>query len=377
MSEPATLTRVLRAVRDSNLVPAPTLDALLATHKLPPEPAGALHYLVQAGLLTPFHAHHLLQGRYKGFTLGNYKILRPLGQGGVGLVYLAEHSGLKRRVAIKVLRKDRQTEEAVQRFIRESRAAAALDHPNLIRVHDFCQENDVYFLVMEYVRGQSFAELLKRRGRLPSWEAVGLVLQAARGLAHAHARNIIHRDVNPSNLLVDADGVVKILDLGLARFLDHRADGLTERLGGRALGLPHFAAPEQELDAADERSDIYSLGATLHALLTGEPPAPESYDASPLLVAHPLREVAPEELSLIVTRMLARRPADRFQTVEEVIAALSPWAERPAVPSAAPPAAETAQAGRPGWRRQAALWSAAGATVLLAGIAAWAVVAAH
>jgi serine/threonine-protein kinase len=380
MSKPPTLSRVLKTVRQSKLVDETALDTLLAKQDFPSDPTIALQQMVKAGLLTKFHAHHLLQGRYKGFTLGPYKILRPIGQGGVGLVYLAEHSSLKRRVAIKVIRSDMEDDEIRQRFSRESRAAASLDHPNLVRVHDFCTENGTSFLVMEYVRGQSFEEIIKRRGRLPVPEAIGYLIQAAKGLAHAHSRSIVHRDIKPSNIIVDADSVVKILDLGLVRFVDHRADDLTERLGGTGiLGSPDYIAPEQALNKPDERSDIYSLGATLYFLLLGEPPFNDSRSRSGKLMAHQLNPVVPlhrrdnripEGLSIVVQRMLAKNPSDRFQTVDAVIDALHPFT----MAIAPPPVAQATTQPTPTrvwWREWPALTVAVVGVVLALSLGVW------
>lgn len=343
MSEPRipSLDRLRELVQKSGLVEPGILDALWNSGRLPADPEGALEVLIEAGLITRFHARHLGQGKYSGFLLGSYKVLTPVGKGGMGMVYLAEHLQLRRRVALKVVRTDLQAPGLRERFQRESRTAAALDHPNIVQVHDFCTEQGVSFLVMEYVEGKSLEEILRRKGRLPWPQAVQYVLQAAHGLEHAHERGVVHRDIKPANLLLDARGVVKILDMGLAKFVEDRNDDLTERLGGKSVvGSPDYVAPEQILERLDPRSDVYSLGATLYALLLGQPPF-HSGPVSQKLLAHQSVAVVPPDhkdptipvaLSAVVLRMLAKAPDDRIQTPRKVIEALAPLVAEPAPP---------------------------------------------
>lgn len=326
---------VLEAVRKSGLIDAITLQAHLAKQPNQQDSEQLLEGLVRVGLLTRFHARLLLQGKYLGFLLGPYKVLRPLGKGGVGLVYLAEHTGLRRQVAIKLLANDHAADLGItQRFQREARAAAALDHPNIVRLHDLCSEGPLQFLVLEYVEGISLEDMLQRSGRLPVKKAVRFALQVARGLQHAHERGIVHRDIKPANILVTKDEVVKILDMGLARFVADRSDNVTERLGGNViLGSPDYIAPEQALGQLDVRSDIYSLGATLYAMLLGQPPFAAPTRTQKLL-AHQVRAVTPPhlqdpkippKLSAVVLKALAKNPIDRIATPEEFIQLLTPW----------------------------------------------------
>jgi serine/threonine protein kinase len=339
-----TVETLLDLIRKSHLIDPQTLDAHLARASLPRDPALAVETFVRAELLTRFQARHLLEGRFEGFIIGPYKVLEPIAEGGMGLVYLAEHAGLRRRVALKILRTELLAERgALLRFHREGRAAASLDHPNIVRVHDCGRTGTTRYLVMEYVQGRSLEDLLRRRGRLPVEEAVDYALQAARGLQHAHERGIIHRDVKPANLVLDRQGTVKILDMGLARSFSDPEDRITERMGGEAvLGSPDYIAPEQALGRLDSRSDIYSLGATLHALISGQPPFPGRTAAQKLMAhqsrpATPLHRLAPDvppALSAVVLLMLAKDPEARYQSFAEVIAALSPWA-----PAALGPAA--------------------------------------
>ena len=186
--------------------------------------------LVARNLLTRWQVDELLSGKKKGFLLDSYCILEPLGKGGMGTVYLAEHRVMRRRCAIKVLPTEYVSKEPsfLDRFHREAQAVAALDHPNIVKAYDVNKtligETEVHYLVMEYVEGQDLRAIVEEQGVLGYRRAADLVCQAAEGLAHAHARGLVHRDVKPANLLVDTEGVVKILDLGLAKFYDEERD---------------------------------------------------------------------------------------------------------------------------------------------------------
>jgi serine/threonine protein kinase len=336
MPQTAEVDTLLKNIRKSGLIKPRTLEKCLSGIPASAGPEHTLEVLIKTGLLTRFQARMLREGKHKGLLLGPYKILYPLARGGMGIVYVAEHSVLHRRVAIKVCRTERISENGIlERFHREGRAAAVLDHPNIIRVHDIGSDGNTHFLVMEYVSGKSLHEILRRRGRLGYREGVGLILQAAQGLQHAHERGLVHRDIKPANLLIDNNGVVKILDMGLARFFDHQDDKLTERLGGKPIiGSPDYIAPEQALGKLDIRSDIYSLGATLYATLSGRPPFADTsmahklvaHQSRPIRPLHELDASIPFELSAVVLRMLAKKIEDRYQTPEQVIEALSPWA---------------------------------------------------
>jgi WD40 repeat protein len=253
---------------------------------------------------------------------------------------------MRRRVALKVLPAEVVNEPGVlERFRREARAVAALDHPNIVRAFDFRQEGALHFLVMEYVEGASLQELVNRQGPLPIAQACAYIQQAALGLQHAHEAGLVHRDIKPANLLVDRAGVVKILDLGLARY-GPEGESLTKKFDeGAVRGTADYIAPEQALNLhnVDGRADVYSLGATLYALLAGQPPFHEGTVAQKLLwhqMLEPtslreLRPQVPEELAEVVAGMMAKDPADRFQSPVEVIEALQPWAaEAPLPPSA-------------------------------------------
>jgi hypothetical protein len=283
-----------------------------------------------------------------------YTIERELGRGGMGTVYLARQISLDRPVALKVMSKRWAADPVfVARFTREAFAAAQLSHPNIVQIHDIGETDGARFFSMEYVRGKSLADIVKDQGKLDPETAVGYVLQAARGLKHAHDRGMIHRDVKPDNLLLDDQGLVKVADLGLvktpagSRIDDQLTDasmsarnGLlslpADMTGARiALGTPAYMSPEQCRDAAtvDHRADIYSLGCTLYVLVTGRPPfdgttavelmSKHAYD--PLVPPEQIVSRLPKEVSAVIQRMMAKDPADRFQDMSEVVRTLEAW----------------------------------------------------
>jgi uncharacterized protein (TIGR03067 family) len=266
-----------------------------------------------------------------------YEPTRLLGTGGMGTVWLAQHRVMGRQVAVKVIRPEFVAKPgAAERFHRETQAAARLHHPNIVTAFDAENAGESHLLAMEYVEGVNLADLLRQRGPLPVTEACDAIRQAALGLEHACACGLIHRDLKPHNLMRTADGTVKILDFGLAVLTDVNrvGDGLTAE--NVVLGTPDYIAPEQAEDsrAADIRSDIYSLGCTLYHLLTGQVPFPgdsvlRKLDAHRQREPKPIRTIRPEvpiELAAIVARMMAKSPADRYQTPAEVAAALAPFA---------------------------------------------------
>jgi serine/threonine-protein kinase len=292
--------------------------------------------LIEAGLITRWQAEKLLEGRYKGFFLGKYKLLDHLGVGGMSSVYLGEHVLMQRRVAIKVLPKNRVEDSSyLGRFYREARAAAALDDNNIVRAYDVDSEGSNHYLVMEYVEGRDLQQMVKEDGPLPCIAAADYIRQAAAGLAHAHQSGLIHRDIKPANLLVDRKNVVKLLDLGLARFADDEQASLTVMFDENVLGTADYLAPEQAIDShrADARSDIYGLGCSFYFLLTGHPPFPGGTLAQRLLrhqeqpppSIHIDRTDVPDDLAAICMKMIAKQPADRYQTAAEVGNVLKQW----------------------------------------------------
>jgi serine/threonine protein kinase len=328
---------LLDLFRRSELFDAAQYDRRFSpTQKLPADPRECAAALVQAGLLTPFQAAQLLQGKHRGLVLGSYKILQPIGKGGMGTVFLAEHTAMRRRVALKVIPIDKaQAKLAVELFRREARSAAALDHPNIVRLFDIGEHARVHYLAMEFVDGETLDELLAKESPLPIFQAVAFVSQAAAGLQHAHEMGLVHRDIKPSNLILAKDGTVKLLDMGLARSCRDEADNLTGMLGdsSAAVGTVDYVSPEQSINAAvDARSDIYSLGATLYTLIAGRPPFQGTtlQKLAQLQTTKPatltsLRPEVPEGLSRVVAKMMARKPSARYQSADEVVAALAPW----------------------------------------------------
>ncbi len=293
---------------------------------------------IKAGLLTKWQCSKLLEGRHKGFFLGKYKLLGHLGTGGMSSVYLAEHMLLQRRVAIKVLPQSRIKDSSyLPRFYREARAAAAVDHTNIVRAYDVDNEGDNHYLVMEYVEGRDLQQIIKQDGPMAYHVAANYMLQAARGLEHAHEQGLVHRDIKPGNLLVDLRGVVKVLDLGLARFTDDNQASLTVVHDENVLGTADYLAPEQSINShtADLRADIYSLGCTFYFVLTGHPPFPEGTLAQRLMKHHTEepasimkdRPDAPQDLLRIVSKMMAKKVKERYQTTADVYNSLTEWLE--------------------------------------------------
>ncbi|HEY7312398.1 MAG TPA: serine/threonine-protein kinase [Gemmataceae bacterium] len=308
--------------------------------------------LIRRGWLTPFQVNRLLQGRADSLTLGPYRLLERIGQGGMGQVYKARHIHMDRLIALKLIHADHlDRPELLDRFRREMQAAAKLIHPNVVLAHDAGLAGDVYFLAMEHIDGADLKALLTQRGRLDPTLACECIRQAALGLQHAHERGLVHRDIKPSNLmLANAGNVVKVLDLGLARLRSHRdqeatTSGLTGE--GAMMGTPDYIAPEQAIDSrsADIRADIYSLGCSLYHLLTGQPPFPGGSLTEKLLrhqQAEPqaiesLAGNASADLARVVRRMMAKRAQDRYQTPQEVADALAPFASSGCESLAAPP----------------------------------------
>ncbi len=205
-------------------------------------------------------------------SIGNYDLLEKIAEGGMGSIYRGRHRDKGTIVAIKVMPAHMATNAVLlNRFEQEFRTASRLDHPNIVRALDYGEAGDMPYLVMEYVDGESLGAKLEREGRMPEEAAIRIIAQVAQGLHRAHKQNLVHRDVKPDNILVTRDGVAKLADLGLVKETDTDLN-LTKT--GRGLGTPHFMAPEQFRDAknADVRCDIYSLGATLYQMVTGELP---------------------------------------------------------------------------------------------------------
>ncbi|HZY88927.1 MAG TPA: serine/threonine-protein kinase [Gemmataceae bacterium] len=271
--------------------------------------------------------------------LGQYLLLEKLGQGGMGVVYKALHTHLKKVVAIKVLTPDRALDgHLLARFHREMEAVGKLDSAHIVRATDAAEEKGRHYLVMEFVDGVNLAELARRAGPLGVADACELVRQAAAGLQHAFEHGLVHRDVKPSNLMLSAGGQVKVLDLGLARLQGVNVPGEELTASGQVMGTADYMAPEQGSGhgLVDTRADVYGLGCTLYRLLAGQPPFPgPRYDTvhrklwahayEPVPPLRGLREDVPAALAAALDRMLAKAPANRYASPGEVAAALQPF----------------------------------------------------
>lgn len=301
--------------------------------------------LVQEGVLTPFQGRHVCGGDTQPLSLGQYRLLDELGRGGMGRVYKALHTIMGRVVAIKVISPELVSDPiAVEWFRREVRASTQLNHPNIVMAYDANEAEGLHFLVMEYVHGVTLDSLVKQHGPLPIPHACALIRQTCLGMQHAHENGMVHRDIKPGNLLIplpegdrSSELLVKILDFGLAR-LHGKTKGDTIALRGETgvLGTPDYIAPEQSRDihAADIRSDLYSLGCVFYFALAGRVPFPGD-NAVEKLIKHlmeqpqlleELRPEVPPEVAALVRRLMAKDPADRYQTPIELVSALETWA---------------------------------------------------
>lgn len=265
-------------------------------------------------------------------TLGKYELVRKIGAGGMGTVFLAMDTQLKRTVALKVLPRERASNPTlVMRFQSEAQAAAQLKHDNIVTVYDAGNVDGHLFIALEYVEGTDVYDLVTKRGSLPVPRSIEIIKQVARALEHAHKQGIVHRDIKPSNLLLNSEGMVKLTDMGLARSIDETMPtGITRE--GTTVGTVDYMAPEQARDsqAADIRSDIYSLGCTWYQMLTASAPFPTGSVTNKLYahVSKPrpdprsLNKLVPESVVVIMHKMMARKAIDRYQTPTELLKAL-------------------------------------------------------
>lgn len=292
---------------------------------------------IDLGRLTVWQAQQILNGRTVGFQVDRYLLLNLIGQGGMGRVYLAKDTRLNRHVALKVLSPERMNNpRAIARFQREARVGAQLQHENLVRIYDEGEANGRCYLVMEYIEGSTIGRRINEQGPVPYGEACRYARQTALGLEHARQKGLIHRDVNPWNILVTPVGVAKLTDLGLAIDLGVEADAVTR--DGATVGTFDYISPEQarHSHSVDTRSDIYSLGCTLYHMIAGQVPFP-SPSLPEKLYAHQLSEPAPmgsivkgvpDRLEGVVARMMRKDPGDRFPTPLDVALALEPFIDR-------------------------------------------------
>jgi serine/threonine-protein kinase len=332
----ASTTSLVDALGQCRLLEPAQLEELKTLQGRFLDPKALAGELIRRGWLTPYQANQLLQGRGQELLLGSYVLEERLGEGGMGEVFKARNWKLGRIVALKLIRKERLDNlDAIRRFEREVRSAAALTHPNIVLAHDADHIGGTHLLVMEYVEGADLARLVKKNGPLPVPQGCEYIRQSALGLQHAFERGLVHRDIKPHNLLLTADGkTVKILDMGLAR-LDHSCDddkSSTMTQEGAVMGTPDYIAPEQALEShrVDIRADLYSLGCTFYHLLTGRVPFPggtfiQKINKHQFEEARPveaLRPAVPHAVAGVVRKLMAKKPGERYQTPAEVAAAL-------------------------------------------------------
>ncbi|MHC4780186.1 MAG: protein kinase domain-containing protein, partial [Planctomycetota bacterium] len=278
---------------------------------------------------TTFEAQEEEGDPLAGMVVGGCRVEKKLGAGGMGYVYKARHLALNKPVAVKFLSEHISNEHAKKRFLKEARTAARLDHANIVAVHDTGIDHGKHYIVMQFVEGESVSDRIKRDGPLPVMETLDIAVEAARGIAAAHHLNMIHRDIKPDNVMLDKGGAVKVADFGLAKDVTD-ASGIT--VSQQAMGTPHYMSPEQANDArsADARADIYSLGATIYAMLAGTPPFTGStpwaiisqHQNDPLPDIREKHPDVPAELSLALEKMMEKNPEDRFETMDDVIETL-------------------------------------------------------
>jgi serine/threonine protein kinase len=353
-AEPSPSQQFVRNIMRSGLLDQNELSAAVrgASSEVRHNPTALADFLVNSGKLSHFQAHKLLQGTWQGLVLGPYQVLAPLGRGGMGSVYLARDTRTMSLVALKVLppKKAREGDRALARFKREMDLARKVSHPNLTRTFDAGSIQGVYYIAMEYIPGQSLHRLVANDGPLPVASAARLFAEVAAGLGHAHRQGLIHRDLKPSNIMVTPNRHAKLLDLGLAIDVTEELPDDKAVVGGQGyiLGTMDYIAPEQAEDSTkvSSRSDIYAMGCSLYYVLTGRPPFPGGTSVQKMQrhrneMPERLGNLNPtvsDDFSVLVERMMAKSPADRPATAEEVRTELLTWAAgEPELPPDPPP----------------------------------------
>jgi len=332
MAAPSNADEFLELVRKSGVVDAPRLEACLARAGFAglaaSDPSLLADVLVHEGLLTTFQAKQILQGKWRRFAMGQYKVLELIGAGRMGSVYLCQNVATPRVVAVKVLPFSMAANQNWRRrFTREAMCLAAVAHPHVARAYAI-EDGELSYIVMEYVHGLSIQQMTDKKGPLLPARAAHYVRQAALGLVAVHMQGLIHRDIEPGNLILDRTGTIKIIDFGLARAIDDASlpYGQNKPLTGGMLA-PDFAAPElAKVRPIDQRADIYSLGAVFYFCLTARPPLDEgtiSQQLDWLQTRQPtslrlLRPEVPAAMAAVVERMMAKDPAERYLNAQAV-----------------------------------------------------------
>jgi len=349
MSEPSA-NSFLNLLEKSGVVDPESLKPVIAALKKKAKAAGKevttsrlVKHLIECELITQWQVDKFLAGKYKGFFLGKFKLLRHLGSGGMSSVYLARHVVSDQLRAIKVLPRKKVADKSyLDRFYLEARIAASLNHPNVVRIYDICEEDGVHYMVMEFAKGEDLLELVNRTGPLKFADAARYVADACEGLKHAHEKELVHRDIKPANLLLGEDQSVKLLDLGLALVNQDDEESLTVLYNEKVMGTADYLAPEQAVNShsVDLRADIYSLGCTLYFLLVGHPPFPKgslaqriaNHQSTQPPCLSTLREDVPKELLKIVEAMTCKDPDERMQTCNDVQGALENFLATDGIP---------------------------------------------
>ena len=338
--------RLCAAIRESKLLEKEALETLVsdfetANPSLEESTAAEkfAEFLIQKEAITLWQARLLLRGKFRGFFLCNYKILNLIGKGGMSTVYLVEHVTLRQKRALKILPNElNENSSRYERFIREARASASLEHPNIVRAFDIDKKGDTHFIVLEFVDGKDLDHIAKTQGPLDFDRICDFMIQVCDGLHFAHESGMIHRDIKPANLILDKKGVVKVLDMGLAlqsTDVDESEKAALTIMHDDHLGTADYLAPEQAINShgVDARADIYSLGGTFYFLLTGKPPFAEGTVVQRVAMhqtqmpkqIHDYRPDCPQELVDICWKMLQKKPEDRYASVEQVKNAISKW----------------------------------------------------
>ena len=266
--------------------------------------------------------------RKKSTQLGDFKLLRKLGQGGMGEVYLANQCSLDRKVAVKVLSRELAKKPGlIERFTREARAMGKIDHPNAVKVYVAESDKGLHYVAIEYIDGKSMQDWMDKLGKLSVGDSLNIVLACADALKHAHDMNLIHRDIKPDNILLTKNGVVKVADFGLAKVIDDDEMSMTQT--GTGLGTPLYMPPEQARNAkhVDQRTDIYALGCTLYYFLTGKLPFRgdslvaliAAKETGKFTSARQLNRDVPDKLDLMIDKMMTKSPTSRYQQCDELI----------------------------------------------------------